>query len=139
MTADYTGGMTEGELPTYIEPDTDIFYHISITGGDGGNPIGILNDGVSSAQMSIDVKNTAGDLLPFAGDWRVMLRNSDGFEYDIVGITFADGHVEFDYTTTGDTAIVSLLESDLTPVNIGGLTYTPHLVGDLTFKVYREM
>jgi len=141
IVADYSG---ELELPLCQEPCVNVYYHIELSGGDSMEPIGIVNDGAMSVDVVITARTGADPASPIfelinGKPWRVAMRNSDGMVYDIVKINFDNsGMAAFSYKTTGAAAIVSIDEKDLSVLQ-DGVELQGHIVGDNSFKVYREI
>jgi len=130
----------------YVEPfEPNIYLHLSVTGGDGKEPIGVLNDGTDSINVTCTFRKTSdpvSDILTAITGLsrRVTVRKDTGECYDIFSITFVDGISSFAYKTTLDPAICEIKESDFLPVDSGyEVPYIINLIGDNTFKVYRSL
>ena len=124
---------------------TPLHLHITLTDGDGIDPIGMLNDGVDAISISAAFRQTADPasavLTMITGMWRVVIRDSDNLVYDIIGVEFINGVASFPYTSTNRPAICKLHESDLNalPIIIGETEYKIVLVNPVEFKVYRTL
>ena len=132
--------------PESEEPQTTpnyLFLHITLTGGDGIDPIGMINDGVDAISISAAFRGTedptSNILTMISGMWRVVIRDSDRLVYDIIGVDFTEGVSTFQYKTTGKPAICKLKEADLNaiPIVIGETVYKIVLANPVEFKVYR--
>ena len=124
---------------------TPLHLHITLTDGDGIDPIGMLNDGVDAISISAAFRQATDPasavLTMITGMWRVVIRDSDNLVYDIIGVNFINGVASFPYTTTNRPAICKLHESDLNalPIIIGETEYKIVLVNPVEFKIYRTL
>jgi len=133
------------EIQPVLDTRTPLYLHITLTDGDGIDPIGMLNDGVDAISISAAFRQTADPasavLTMITGMWRVVIRDSDNLVYDIIGVEFINGVASFPYTSTNRPAICKLHESDLNalPIIIGETEYKIVLVNPVEFKVYRTL
>lgn len=125
----------------------NIFFHIDLSGGDGRNdPIGVANDGVDKLHVRCVAKATqeptsaAITAIPDKS-WRILLRHIDKTEYETITVAMSAGVIEFDYYTSNPkTGLVYVDESALDEIfEIGGYNYKIKLVGDIQFKVSRNL
>ncbi|MFZ3047016.1 MAG: hypothetical protein WA151_13980 [Desulfatirhabdiaceae bacterium] len=132
--------------PAGQQEPTYLYAHVELSGGDGLDPAGIEVNSEAGLAVTITIRASENPLSPvidaFSGKWRVHLRSSDGRIYDIVGLNFINGAVSAVYPVARAAkrgpAVCQMLESDLTPVIVGGVEYRFRLVGDTTFKVYED-
>ena len=140
------------EIGYIYDPETELFsesvsnniyLHTNLSGGDGIDPIGITNDGIESISILATFRtgeDSESDVITsINSSWRVTIRNKNNDIYDIVNVTFTNGVVSFNYTTTSSPDICSIVESDFEDVTIGETTYEIKLIGNTTFKVYRSL
>ncbi len=125
-------------------PPKEVWLHVAITGGDGDDPPGILNDGTDALSITATLRATvdpASPVIPVSGTWRVTVRDDTGAIYDVVKVQMNAGVVSASYTTTSRPAVCELREQDFTPVPdpAGGEPYTVRLAGQAAWKVYREL
>lgn len=134
----------------------EIWYHMSVTGGDGKFPVGIKNDGVDSLVVTITARETQeleSPIRPINDSFRVDIKTEEGYVYDVVLITFVNGVGTINYTDDnkkGNNLVVTIPENLKVSVdNDGHVTvvgfdsrteetvYSVHLTGDTRFVVYR--
>lgn len=117
--------------------------HLAMTDGDGREPLGIKNNGVDALGIVATFRQSEDPASPIITAvnmaWRVTIRNEAGLIYDIVDVSFVEGVASFSYTTTGAPDICGILESDFEPYDLGGTIYEFKLIGNATFKVYRQL
>jgi len=126
--------------PVEVPPITYVYLHPVITGGDGKTPIGITNDGVDSLTITMTFRQTADPasavVTALTGVERnIMLRDSDGNEYDVIKVGAVDGVVTIPYTTDSRAGSVRIARQDVevqTPVGM------IRLVNEPEFLVYRD-
>ena len=139
-----SGAVTHTAKELTVDPsnETQLYYHMTISGGDNMEPPGIQNNGSDEVNVDVTVRVGPSDTddiaTTFAGPFRVLMRDSDGGVYDIIKIVFSAGTCNFDYSTTGDAAIVSLKASDLDNT-AGPVKLVANIVGDNEFKVFRNV
>jgi hypothetical protein len=128
-------------------PAPNYLYIIgTVSGGDGMSPVGILNDGSTSATIALIVSSSpsAPTAVALSGTWRIPIRDSSGNIRDIILMTITNGVASLTYSM-GSTAApampgnLSILESDFGPVVVSGVTYTLKLVNPLNLIVYRSI
>lgn len=132
---------------TKTEGPLSLYFHVSITGGDGADPIGFEVNSNQSLDCSITLRATkdpASQIIStFSGKWRVNLRDSQGAIHDIVGIRFIDGIAKFSYPASRAAkrgpAIVNILEEDFLPVEVGGKTYKLGMANPFEVKFYEDV
>jgi len=121
-----------------------LYIHLAMTGGDGRDPIGIHNDGIDAMNVVATFRETEDPASPVIEavdgvSWRITVRNHVGSVYDIVDVAFMAGIASFAYTTENNPDVCCILESDFEQIELGGITYTLKLIGDSSFKVYRQL
>jgi len=130
---------------SFIDADeNNIYAHVSLTDGDGMDPIGILNDGVDALHAVVTFRGGPSPdsdvITAITGlNRRITIRNTDGAVHDIVMVGFTNGVSEFHYSTEGAPGILQILESDFETLQVGETEYTIKLVGNSAFKVYRQL
>jgi hypothetical protein len=139
----YPDGRYE-KIQTPMVSVSELFIHLGMTDGDGREPLGIKNNGTDILGIVATFRQSADPVSPVIEaitglSWRVTIRNEAGRIYDIVDVAFVNGVASFNYTTTGNPDICSIRESDFDQIELGGTTYVLKLVGDSTFKVYRQL
>jgi len=146
-----TGWEYDYDTGEFIPPETPetpvvnyLYIHLEMTDGDGREPIGIKNDGVDGLSVVATFRQSedpeSSVLTSVTGmSWRVTIRDISNQVYDIVDVTFTNGVSSFVYTTSDKPAICYIREYDLEKVTFGDTEYTLKLVGDTTFKVYRQL
>jgi hypothetical protein len=121
----------------------EAYLHVALSGGDNSEPVGILNDGVMSLHVEATLRtgeDPASQIMPLTGVWRVSLRDVKDDIADIVLVNFTNGTTEFDYTYDGKPTIMHIEENDLDNIPVpDGPTYKIRVLGDTTFKVYRDL
>jgi len=130
----------------FIDPELTpnyLYIHLAMT-GDGRTPVGIKNNGVDSLAVTATFRQTSNPASPAISSihdvsWRVTIRDTNNNIYDIVDVNFIQGVAAFNYTTNNNANICQILESDFEVIEFGGQTYTLKLIGDSTFKVYRDL
>ena len=119
-----------------------LFLHVDISGGDGMNPIGISNNGTDTFQVTAALRNgieAGSNIVPYSGEWRIIIRDSQGGIYDQVKVVMTDGILDFLYGTTNPAGVCSMNAADLTEIfEIGNMQYSLRLAKDVEFKVYRD-
>lgn len=135
-------------------PRYEIWYHIDATGGDGKNPAGIRNDGTDALNITITARETEDPESPVRGindDFRMEIRTSDGYVYDVLLVSFVNGVGSLTYTDDapkGNTLTVSIPEGLVVQINDDGTVnvppfaekkqvYSVYLAGETQFIVYR--
>lgn len=149
LAAQLTGGQKvvtiEGGQVASVEPAPglpEVYLHFGITGGDGMDPPGIINDGADALTVDISLRGGPGaadPVIPVSGIWRVAVRDEGGDIYDVVKVAVAGGQATVSYTSSQRPAICKLEQRDLDTVESGGVTYRVVLAGDTAFRVYREL
>lgn len=134
---------------TYHEPVEEVtpnylYIHIAMTDGDGREPLGIKNDGIDSLGIVATFRASDDPVSPVITQvtgmtWRVNIRGSLNQIYDIIDVAFVDGIASVAYVTTDKADVCQVLESDFEQITVGETTYTLKLVGNTTFKVYRNL
>jgi hypothetical protein len=125
------------------EPDR-LFIHLAMTGGDGRDPIGIQNNGIDALNVVATFRQSESPSSAVitaidGASWRITVRNAKGDVYDIVDVAFTAGVASFAYTTNNKPDVCRILEADFEQIEISGTTYQLKLIGDSTFKVYRQL
>ncbi len=122
--------------------DPELWLHLSITGGDGDTPPGVLNDGVDALAVAAALRVGPGGsdpVVPVDEAWRITVRTDTGAVYDVVRVGLVEGLANVSYTTSGATAVCQVLESDFLPLAVAGSTYRVRLAAPVVFKIYREL
>jgi len=130
--------LTNEEVINYL------YIYLAMTDGDGRKPLGIKNDGIDSLGIVATFRQTEDPesvVIEVITDmsWRVTIRESSGSIYDIIDVIFTNGIASLNYVTTNKTSICDIKESDFEKITFGGTEYTLKLIGDTTFKVYRQL
>ena len=99
---------------------------ITVSGGDGNTPPGIINDDSDSFEAHIKLTDQEGNLIPLVDPetkeplpetertWRVTSRDQDGNIHDVVEVVLnPDGQVVVDYTTDRPPARCHMDDRDL--------------------------
>ena len=151
------GVLSHTPLPTI----GDVYLHITLTDGDGKLPIGIKNDGIDTVNVFATFRQTEDPTSPVITaidnvEWRVTIRevtirevtdtnyipgmpiSTTGPVYDIVNIIFIQGVLNFNYMTTNKAAICNIIEEDFEILTMGENQFKMNIVGDTTFKVFRQ-
>jgi hypothetical protein len=122
----------------------DIYLHVTLTDGDGKDPIGIQNDGIDTMNVFATFRQTEDPLSSIITtidnqEWRVTIKDiTTNSIYDIVNIIFIEGVLNINYTTTNIPAICVILEDDFEIITISEQQYKINLVGNTKFKVFRQ-
>ena len=116
-----------------------VYLHLVMSGGDGGDPPGLANDGEESITVNATFRageNADSDIITAVDiTRRINIKDSSGNIADIVKVAFTAGVCQIDYTTTGVPGIYHLDEDDfIEKINGMGIK----LLGDTEFKVYRD-
>lgn len=139
-------------------PETIIplYVHITMSGGDGEDPIGILNDGTDNCTVHTEIRDgedpsNSNIVTGINETWRVNLRKWDNHEVlDIVKIKFTNGVSDFQYHTTPNAICgVYYIDPDdiYEVIELGGQKYSFNLINQEyagtdcpwpCFKVYRD-
>lgn len=137
-------------------PRYEIWYHMSVTGGDGKVPVGIRNDGVDALVVTITARETedpTSPIRPVNDNFRVDIKTEDGSVYDVVLVTFVNGVGVINYTDDnkkGNNLTVTIPENLRVSINNDGTVsvvtrgvtpegniYSVYLIGSTRFVVYR--
>ena len=99
---------------------------ITVSGGDGNTPPGIINNDTDSIEAHIKLTDPEGNLIPLVDPetkeplpetertWRVTSRDQDGNIHDVVEVVLnPDGQVVVDYTTDRPPARCHMDDRDL--------------------------
>ena len=135
------------ETESFINPvvaKNYLYIHLTMSDGDGREPLGIINNGIDALSIIATFRESedpsSSVITSITGlSWRISIRDSSNFIYDIIDVPFTNGVASVSYTTTDKSAICSVLESDFEKITVGETIYTLKLVGDSTFKVYRQL
>jgi hypothetical protein len=137
-------------------PRYEIWYHMSVTGGDGKVPVGIRNDGIDSLLVTITARETedpTSPIRPITDNFRVDIKTQDGSVYDVVLVAFVNGVGTINYTDDnkkGNNLMVTIPDNLKVMVNEDGSVsvvtrgviptgniYSVYLIGSTHFVVYR--
>ena len=83
----------------------------------------LVNDGVDFISVTITLYDADRVLIPANQQGRLILRDDKANIYDLLWFQLASGTVTFNYTTTGNAAIVHLSNQDDYMEDIGGNLY----------------
>ena len=133
-----------------------LYVHVTMSGGDGEDPIGIQNDGTDTCNIHVEIRDgedpSNSNIVTSISDvWRVNLRKWDNHEVmDIIKIQITNGVADFTYHTTPN-AICGVYYVDQADIyetfDVGGQLYSFNLVEQTyagtdcnwpCFKVYRD-
>lgn len=131
-----------GAWTVSIAPPNNVWLHVAVSGGDGNDPPGILNNGSDALTITATLRATADPASPkieVDGAWRITIRDDAGASYDMVKVQMTAGVVNASYTTTFRPAECELRESDFDPVTAGDKTYVVRLAAPARWKVYRNL
>jgi len=134
MTADYSG--SDDTIQDY-SPITDIVVHLDISGGDGETIPGIENDGIEFVKILVECKLPDGSAAPLPdGNYRIIIRDGDDSEYDLISVPFISGSSLFDYSCDLKPATAHIDVSDL---GVPGFELNFIILGDNLIKIYRSL
>lgn len=124
----------------FSKPETPkiLYINVTLSEGDGIDPIGIVNNGTDYIAVSGSIKYN-NEIIPLTGSWRITIRGSDGNIYDIVLVSITNGEFSFNYTTTNKPEICSVKDSDFESIIFNNETYEVKLANPFVFKVYRAL
>lgn len=136
---------SQGELIKVINEDADknkIYLHLSMTDGDGMEPIGIVNNGTDTINVTAALRvsdDIGSPIIPYSKAWRIIIRESGNKIYDQIKVAMVNGVISFNYHTVGAPAICRIDPSDMTETfDIQGDQYLLEVLGNTEFKVYRD-
>jgi len=148
LQADYDifDSFDENGMPVSVNKSNrpiNIYLHLNLSDGDGKEPIGIQNNGVDILTVTATFRYTEdpeSDIITAIDnvEWRVTIRSYPGDIYDIVNIEFVGGTLSLNYTTTNRPAICKISDEDFEIIEMAGTKYKINLIGDATFKVFRQ-
>lgn len=122
--------------------ENSLYLHSEMAGGDGKDPIGILNDDSStlsiSAAMRFSSDPNSDIVTAFNGEWRIKIRDESDMIYDIITVEFINGESVINYTTKNKAAECYISEDDFDPVEYNGVIYSVRMVDDISFIVYKK-
>jgi hypothetical protein len=137
-------------------PRYEIWYHMSVTSGDGKIPVGIRNDGVDTLVVTITARETedpTSPIIPISDSFRVDIKTQDGFVYDVILVTLINGVGVINYTDDnkkGNNLVVAIPDNLKVVINENnsvsvvdrsfvpeGNIYSVYLTGSTHFVVYR--
>lgn len=138
----YSGAKNLVEYVPDKEKINNIYLNISMADGDEMAPIGIINDGVDTIQITATLRGgqePAAPVIPYSKEWRIIIRDNENKIYDVVKVAMVAGVISFAYNTANTPAICHIDPADLADVfEINGEKYSLVLSGDVEFKVYRD-
>jgi len=127
-------GISGGSKPPVL-PIVNV--NMTITGGDGMDPPGILNDGVEFVLVEISLTMQDGTPAPIPdGSYRVTIRDSTDAEYDVISIPFVGGSASFNYTSDMQPRTIHVDTQDLA---IPGVDVDFKVIGGNLIKIYRSL
>jgi hypothetical protein len=119
-----------------------VYLHISMAGGDGMIPVGIVNNSTDTIQFTATLrasKDPASEVVPYSKEWRIVVRDTEGKAYDVLKVAMAEGVINLAYNTMNPPAVCNIDPSDMTDlVELEGIQYALEILGDAEFKVYRD-
>ncbi|MGD8561090.1 MAG: hypothetical protein PVG03_01075 [Desulfarculaceae bacterium] len=138
----------DGGNITNVEPAPEpatLWLHVDLSGGDGGDPIGIKNDGQDYITVNIALRDGpdpgTSSVAPVNGTWRIPLRDEAGNIWDMVRVTLSNGQLSTQYRTrTGARpALVHLNEADLEDIEHNGQAHKVRLTETIQINVFRDL
>jgi len=144
--------------PPSPPPIIPLYVHITMSGGDGEDPIGIINDGTDTCNIHAEIRDgedpaNSNIVTSINEAWRINLRNwADQTKpvVDIIKIQFTSGVADFTYHTV-ENALCGIYYIDpddiYEVVELGGNQYSFNLINQEyagtdcpwpCFKVFRD-
>jgi hypothetical protein len=134
-------------------PPIPLYVHVSITGGDGDTPPGVVLGSGELLTINAAVRATADPasslIEALNSDWRITIRNESGGAPDVVQVKMLGGQVVkrgddtpgIEYDPPEVLGTYSISEKDFMVVSMGGQRYEFKLADPSTaqFKVYRVL
>ncbi len=137
-----TGWGYDADASIFLAPQEQtpcVCLHVEISGGDGGDPPGISNDGVDSLSVSAVFRATEDSNSDIVEDVnitrRINIRDDKNNVANIIKISFAAGICNFSYATARAAGLFHIAQADFTE-KINGVSIK--LIGDTQFKVYED-
>lgn len=121
----------------YSEPVVvpKLYVDIAFSDPDGIDNNGVVNDGIGSIDIAIDLRTEEEELLPVTDKFRIIVRDSDNKVCKVMKVAFVDGQASFNFKTTMGDAILHIDPKDL---NIPGYDFEFIIRGDNKLFVYDD-
>lgn len=129
----------DGNSLVFAPKPRELHVSCEISGGDGLDPPGIVNDGIDQVTIAITVQTDDGQVVPLNGVWRIPIMGASGEIEDMVRIRLRDGMATLNYRTDAKPGIYTISEDNFDEVNLNGKSYKIRLQKPVVIKVYRDL